>query len=69
MTARVSLSLHHACITAYEARHPRCFAQVGNAKWSAPKVRIMDSAAWHGGVGRNSTLYQAVFVEIEMRPF
>lgn len=67
VTARASLSLHHACITASEARHQRCFAQVGSAEWSAIKARNMDSAAWHGGVGRNSTPRESVFVE--MRPF
>lgn len=67
VTARVSLSLHHACITASEARHPRCFAQVGNTKRIAIRVSIMDSAARHGGVGRNSALRGAALVE--MRPF
>lgn len=61
-----SQSLRHACITAAAARHLRRCCQVGSTESSAIDVGVMGSAAWHGSVGRNSTLCGAVIVE--MRP-
>lgn len=66
LTPLESLSLRHARVTASEARHPRCFAQLGTAGRTAIQFSFMDSAPWHGSVGRNSTLREAVLVH--MRP-